>query len=156
MMSHYGYLYSRVLKRPPVRVFKAEFRINSVSLKMNLVVDFSFSFKAESVSVKIVDKFLFIEASESNGVKGVDCTKRFFKTCKKVDLTVPPEALKAFYRNGKIRIVDNPERKRGETQIVINIINAKPHAKKFEPITRKDCVTYDELMDGLRQMGMIV
>lgn len=125
-----------------------------VSLIMNICIDLSFSYKAASVSVKIVHNLLFIEASEFHGIKGVDCTKRTFKTCKKIDYT-DPEEVKAFYRNGKIRIVtENPEKRRGETEIKVSIIRAKNTMPKF-PTVEMASIPYSEFENSLRLMGMI-
>jgi len=43
---------------------------------MNFKVDLLFRFKPESVSVKIFQNLLFIEACEYHGEKGVDYTKK--------------------------------------------------------------------------------
>jgi hypothetical protein len=121
---------------------------------MNMIVDLSFPYRPESVTVKIIDKFLFIEALEFHGIKGIDCTKRFFKTCKKVDYA-NPTTLKAYYKRGKIRLNCESVKKRGETEITINVTNAKSKsAETF--IEFKSRVTFEEFRESLKLMGMIL
>jgi len=90
---------------------------------MNFKVDLSFRFKPESVSVKLLQNLLFIEACEYHGEKGVDYTKRFFKNCKRID---HPKNLKAFYKPSIIRITDSSVRKEGEIEIKIIGMLEKP------------------------------
>jgi hypothetical protein len=121
---------------------------------MNRIIDLYFPFNPSSVSVKIIHDLLFIEACEVYGIKGVDYTKHFFKTCKKVEYanSVP---IKAFYKRGKIRIVTQHEKKRGETEILINITRAKTKiAEKF--LGSKSSITCEEFRESLRKMGMIM
>jgi len=120
---------------------------------MNLTVDLSFPFKTQSVSVKIIHNLLFVEACEFEGVKGVDCTKRFFKKCKKI-MHVQPDKLKAFYKRGKVRICDSGEKLRGEVLIKINITHASMKKPRPEPLPSS--ITYAEFQKNMMLMGMIV
>jgi len=97
---------------------------------MNFKVDLSFRFKPESVSVKLLQNLLFIEACEYHGEKGVDYTKRFFLNCKRI---YQPKNLKVFYKPSIIRITESSARKEGEIEIkgmiekpVIEVRKARP------------------------------
>ena len=119
---------------------------------MNFIVDLSFPFKIASVSVKIIHNLLFVEACEFQGVKGIDCTKRFFKKCKRIDYTAPIK-MKAYYKRGVVRIIDSGERKRGEQEIVIKVTHATPRKKPLPPPQNSRCIPYDELKANMRLMG---
>jgi len=84
----------------------------------------------------------------------MDCTKRFFETCKKINYATP-EKLKAYYKLGKIRIIDFPCKKRCETEIGINLTRAKVKKstdKNYGFKTRS--IPYHEFEKSLQQMGI--
>jgi len=127
------------------------FYIN-VHYDMNFLVNLSFNYKPSSLSVKIVHDLLFVEAREFSGVKGVDCTKRCVKTCKKIVLPTSQKVL-AFYKKGKVRIVDSGQKRRGETEIPVNVTRAKVMTPKYNFGTPSR-VSFMDFKESLRLMGI--
>jgi len=118
---------------------------------MNLIIDLSYRYKLQSVSVKIIHNFLFVEACEFEGTKGIDCTKRFFKTCKKLNGIHQPDKLKAFYKNGKVRVCDAGEKMRGEAAVKIDVTHAS--MKRLAPQPVPTSISYAEFQKNMMLMG---
>lgn len=60
-------------------------------------------FLTENIKIWMLDKFMFIEASKIEGLKGVNYKKHYFKMCLSVAPKTDVKNLKAFYSKNMIR-----------------------------------------------------
>lgn len=119
---------------------------------MNHSIDMSVIYPPSEIRVYIIDKFLFIEACHSKGVKGKNLQKFMFKTCVEMPLITDINRIRVFYSKNSVRIsvgVANAE------EICLPI--DKSQARKVHPQTELAFYkrnTNEEIMEAFRLVGM--
>lgn len=86
------------------------------------------TFLPEDISVRIVHRFLFIEARKKEGVKGVNLATFTFKKCIKLSKNTDLDEIMAYYCQNMVRIGTS---EKTETEIIIPI--DKSLARNLEP-----------------------
>jgi len=108
------------------------------------------------IKIRILDRFLFVEAETKNGLKGVNYSTHKFKSCRKLQHNIDIDSLKAFYQDNTIRFATLDDKLEDEIEIVIDKRRAwkpKPaQPPKFDP---KNQENYERFMAALKQIGMI-
>lgn len=113
-------------------------------------ISFSIYITTEQIKVRIIDKFLFVEATSTEGKKGVDFTKMTFKTCKKLSPATDTQRIRAFYDGETIKI--GVKRYRG-IEILIDKRQARRPAKKKPFFTPKNNTNYNDFVKAMHVMG---
>jgi hypothetical protein len=114
----------------------------------------STKFTPSEITIKIIDKFLFIEAVKTHGVKGKNFVKHSFKTC----IELPPNSnvkdLRAFYNQPYIR-VGIGELIDGEVILPIDKLLSTNSSIKPQTYLKYRRNTPEEFEGALRLAGMI-
>jgi len=74
----------------------------------------------DDIKIRILDRFLFMEAETKTGVKGANYSTHKFKSCRKLRHDIDTDRLKAFYRENTIRFTTLDDKQEEEIEIVID------------------------------------
>lgn len=110
----------------------------------------------DEIKIRILDRFLFVEAETKSGLKGVNYSTQRFKSCRKLRQNIDIDKLKAFYKDNTLRFAMLDNKLEDETEIVIDKRRAwKPKpapVPKFDPKKQEN---YQRFMAALKEIGMI-
>jgi len=119
-------------------------------------VDLCSCYDENEVKIRILDQFLFIEAEQKRGLKGVNFTSSNYKSCRRLRKTVDIENLKAFYDGHFVRFTINDNKQSDETELVIDKRRARRPKPAPAPVyDRKKQENYERFMAALKEIHMI-
>ena len=125
-----------------------------MSDKMQPPINLQGNFLAENIQIKIIHRFLIIEACRIDGVKGVNYSKYRFKTCLKLRNHTDMISLKAFYSGNMVRFgVDKITEDEVEISIDKRMARKKKPIKQISEMTGS--VNIDQFLQALRAVDMI-
>jgi len=111
---------------------------------------------ADEIKIRILDRFLFVEAETKSGLKGVNYSTHKFKSCRKLRPNTQIDKLKAFYRDNTIRFTLLDNKLEEETEILIEKLRAwKPKPTPLPKFDPKKQENYQRFMAALKEIGMI-
>lgn len=120
---------------------------------MNQSLFLSAKFDPTEISIKIIDKFLFIEACHTLGIKGKNLQKFLFKTCIELPLITDINHLNVFYSGDNCLRISVGAANFDEVCLPID----KSQARKVYPQTELAFYkrnTMEEIAEAFRLVGM--
>lgn len=128
-----------VSQRSPHGLFKpvlqgVKRQCDKMARKLETTVCIADPFLPENIKIWMLDKFLFIEATKIEGLKGVNYKKHYFKMCLRVAPKTDVKNLKAFYSKKMIRFGYEMEMT-GEAELIIDKSRAR-ELRRRSPETR--------------------
>jgi len=104
----------------------------------------------------MLDQFLFIEAEQKRGLKGVNFTTHNYKSCRKLRKTMDIENLKAFYDSHFVRFTINDNKQSDETELVIDKRRVRrPTHVPVPAFDKKKQENYERFISALKEIHMI-
>jgi len=130
--------------------------IGKMTRQLSTSLDLASFYCHEDIKIRILDRFLFMEAETKTGLKGVNYSTHKFKSCRKLRQNIEIDRLRAFYRENSVRFTMLDDKQVDEIEIVIDKRRAwKPKpapVPKFDPKKQQN---YERYLAALRETGMI-
>jgi len=134
----------------------SEIILNKMTRNLTTSLELTSYYIDHEIKIRILDRFLFVEAETKSGLKGVNYSTHKFKSCRKIRQNIDIDKLKAFYRENTIRFAMLDNMSDDEIELVIDKRRAwKPKpapVPKFDPKKQQN---YERFMAALKEIGMI-
>jgi len=117
----------------------------------------SHTFEYKEIKIRIVDRFLFVEADQRYGLKGVNYFTKKYKHCIRLRRSIGIDKLKAFYDGKILRVTVNEDQIEDENELLIDkrLAMKKKKAPIVPVVDRMLEGNYERFMVALKEIGMI-
>jgi len=112
-------------------------------------------YKTSEIKIRIIEKFIFIEAESSCGVNGGNFSTYKYKTCYKLDKTIDITTIKAYHSFNIVRISNAADAQNDETELCID--KRQAYIKPPEPWKPHfdEQANYERFLVALKSIGML-
>jgi hypothetical protein len=113
-------------------------------------------FSMEDIHMKIIDRFLFVEAEQKYGIKGINFTTWKFKACRKLPNNIDTSLIRAIFSTNVIRVTTDPDYNLLPSETELSIDKRQARKKKAEkPTSTDDPKNYERFLEALKSIGML-